>query len=325
MFDSTWTPDSLQANAIHFFSLNNDKSLRAHSKEQLINVHASSFEPDNLAAALFYNRGEEVPCENMALLLQAYDDHLQDSNHPPSFWSLDQAKTWMQTQFNNKTLGNILQGGSISASSWTPMMRKLMARRFEWLDRQSISSTVPLPGISVRGLSTLPETDISSLIVPKNLSVIRVSSDQGRGYGLFLSYLLQRVYDAKAGNPNLPPVLYIIDEAQDIFSGSKQLVAACESMLDGNMRKGRSLHIAFWYGLQSFGALPGTIAQNLNSRITMRHKDLDGAKKALPNLDREIVALTANFNPGEAFIDLYGASSIIQATMRPSKARLTKD
>ena len=220
---------------------------------------------------------------------------------------------------------NVLGGGSITDSSKTSMLRKLQVRKMPWMDRKLINQEEQLPGLTISRKNLAPETNVRALIQPKTINVIRVGQTQGRDYGLFLSFLLDRVYSAKASKSELAPVLYLIDEAQDIFSGSKQLREACEDMLDSNMRKGRSLNIAFWYGLQKFSALPESITINLNSRIVMTHKQTGEALNALPGVSKETLSLVTELKPGEALVSLFGSNSIVKAKMHPSKALLTKE
>ena len=316
-----WEPQGFDCN-LCYFSLSDDKSGKANTREKLLNVYASSFDPYQLACALFHKRGEEVPQENMTLLLNAYKDKQEENKK--STWVLKDAIEWISKLQKNE-MSNILGGGSISDNSMKPMLRKLKARSLPWMDPIEYYTTSPVPGIESTEKRLAEEMNVNSLIKEKTVNVIRVGQSQGRDYGLFLSFLLERVYNAKASNPALPPILYLIDEAQDIFSGSKQLREACEDMLDANMRKGRSLNIAFWYGLQRFSALPESISININSRIIMAHKQADEVKNALPGASKEILGLVTQLKRGEALVSLFGSTSIVQAKMHPSKALLTKE
>ena len=96
-------------------------------------------------------------------------------------------------------------------------------------------------------------------------------------------------------------------------------------MLDSNMQKGRSLNIAFWYGLQKLSALPESITINFNSRIVMIHKQTDEALNALPEVSKETLSLVTELKPGEALVSLCGSRSIVKAKMHPSKTLLTKE
>jgi DNA helicase HerA-like ATPase len=320
--DPNWEPQGFDCK-LRYFSLSDDKSRKANANEKLINVYASSFDPYQLGSALFHKRGEEVPQENMTLLLNGYKDKQEEYNKYT--WPLKDAIEWINKLLKPE-MSNILGGGSISDSSMKPMLRKLKARSLPWMDRmEDYTEPSSLPGLAITKKRLAPEIDVPSLIKGKTVNVIRVGQTQGRDYGLFLSFLLERVYNAKASSLDLPPILYLIDEAQDIFSGSKQLREACEDMLDANMRKGRSLNIAFWYGLQRFSALPESISININSRIIMAHKQADEVKNALPGASKEILGLVTQLKRGEALVSLFGSTSIVQAKMHPSKALLTKE
>ncbi len=240
-----WLPEGFDCN-INYFSLSDDSSNKANTKEKLINVHASSFEPYQLATALFHKRGEELQQENMTLLLTAYKDEQEERNK--FTWALADAVVWIR-KLRKEEMPNVLGGGNITDSSKTSMLRKLQIRTMPWMDRKIINLEDQLPGLSIPKKNLASETNVRALIQPKTINVIRVGQTQGRDYGLFLSFLLDRVYSTKASKSELAPVLYLIDEAQDIFSGSKQLREACEDMLDSNMRKGTQLEYRFlvWF------------------------------------------------------------------------------
>ncbi|MBW4594352.1 MAG: DUF853 family protein [Brasilonema angustatum HA4187-MV1] len=319
--DINWQPQGFDCK-LCYFSLSDDKSGKANKNETLINVYASSFDPYQLASALFYKRGEELQQENMTLLLSAYKDDQEERQKYT--WTLADAVKWIR-QLTKEQMSNVLGGGSITDKSMSSMLRKLQARTMPWMDRILTYNNAQLPGLSIPKQALAPEINVSGLIEEKTINIIRVGQSQGRDYGLFLSFLLDRVYKAKASNADLPPIVYVIDEAQDIFSGSKQLREACEDMLDANMRKGRSLNIAFWFGLQKFSALPDSITININSRIIMTHKQVDEAKNALPGASQELLSMVTGLKPGESLMSLFGSNSIVQGKMHPSKALLTKE
>ncbi len=116
---------------INYFSLSDDKSSKANIKEKLINVHASSFEPYQLATALFYKRGEELQQENMTLLLNAYKDEQEERTK--FTWTLADAVDWIR-RLKKEQMSNVLGGGSISDSSKGSMLRKLQVRTMPWMD-----------------------------------------------------------------------------------------------------------------------------------------------------------------------------------------------
>jgi len=147
----------------------------------------------------------------------------------------------------------------------------------------------------------------------------------GRDYGLFLNYMLKRVYDLKEQRQITFPVLHHIDEAQDLFNGSKQFASAMGNVLSEGVRKGRSRQIAFTIAVQSAAQIPDDILNNLNSRIIHRHNRASEAQRALEKAADAQISMTKNFGRGEALVDLFGASAVVNARMRLSPFQLTTE
>jgi DNA helicase HerA-like ATPase len=170
--------------------------------------------------------------------------------------------------------------------------------------------------------------DLRAEAAPGRVLVVRVPSTHGdgRGYALFLSYLLREVYRLRERDPQgSPEFLHVIDEAQDIFNAGPAFQAAAGDMLNGHIRKGRSRGIGFVVAVQSADAVPDDIRNNLNSQVIHRHNNHRQAKEAMTRATPEQLALTDTFGPGECLAYLFGASAVIHARMRRSPFNLTKE
>jgi len=152
---------------------------------------------------------------------------------------------------------------------------------------------------------------------------IRINAE-GREYGLFLSFLLKEIFKLRVAK-KVKPTLVVIDEAQDIFNGSRVVRATAETTINEHLRKGRSKQIGFVFSVQSASEIPESILNNLNSRIIHRQNTEEDIKSAIPNAPKELVHTTLSFGPGEALVSLFKARSTVHAEMAPSPFMLTKD
>ena len=150
-------------------------------------------------------------------------------------------------------------------------------------------------------------------------------SSSGREYGLFLSYMLRKLYNLRRTRALEFPICVIIDEAQDIFNGSKAVRDTAEDTINEVLRKGRSKQLGFVIAVQSASQVPSSIVQNLNSRIIQGQKAEEELKHAIPGLSKELLKMVLSFGPGEALLDLFGTRSIVHAQMAPSPFMLTKE
>jgi len=64
---------------------------------------------------------------------------------------------------------------------------------------------------------------------------------------------------------------------------------------------------------------------NLNTRIIHRHNRASEAQRALEKAADAQISMTKNFGPGEALVDLFGASAVVNARMRLSPFQLTTE
>jgi len=137
--------------------------------------------------------------------------------------------------------------------------------------------------------------------------------------------MLHRVYELKDQRLIDFPVLHHIDEAQDIFGAGKQFAEALGSVLSEGIRKGRSREIAFNIAVQSAAQVPDDILNNLNSRIVHRHNRSAEAQRALEKATDAQISAIRSFGPGEALVDLFGTTAVMNAIMRQSPFQLTTE
>jgi Helicase HerA, central domain/Bacterial protein of unknown function (DUF853) len=313
-----------------------------------IAIPASEFDPAVLAAVMYYPPNEINSREEFETLLEEFDDEQQanNKNDDRTTWTLGDFYKWV-TSYDSSNPTAAPQApphkrGVIDARTYKAMLSKMVRRnrRPVWVDggepirpqsnSNGTKSIKPNPSAAMFGKDTAPQKpqwfDPASLLKPGKALVIRVGqSGGGRDYGLFLNYMLKRVYDLKEQRQIAFPVLHHIDEAQDLFNGSKQFASAMGNVLSEGVRKGRSRQIAFTIAVQSAAQIPDDILNNLNTRIIHRHNRASEAQRALEKAADAQISMTKNFGPGEALVDLFGASAVVNARMRLSPFQLTTE
>jgi Helicase HerA, central domain/Bacterial protein of unknown function (DUF853) len=311
-----------------------------------IAIPASEFDPAVLAAVMYYPPNEMNSREEFETLLEEFDDERQaDRNgNEPAIWTLRDFFQWVtsnQNPWQPPEHARERLGGK-QAATYKAMVSKMLRRnrRPAWVDggepirpqsnSNGTKSIKPNPSAAMFGKDTAPQKpqwfDPVSLLTPGKALVIRVGqSGGGRDYGLFLNYMLKRVYDLKEQRQIKFPVLHHIDEAQDLFNGNKQFASAMGNVLSEGVRKGRSKKIAFTIAVQSAAQIPDDILNNLNTRIIHRHNRASEAQRALEKAADAQISMTKNFGPGEALVDLFGASAVVNARMRLSPFQLTTE
>ena len=306
-----------------------------NSNGHTITIPASCFSPAMLAATIFWNDGEMQQREEMEHGLEIFREQMRDDD-PDAVWTLNDWYWW----FTNN------QGGAASTADvqqmvgHAPNQRTLQAllrkvtrrnRRPSWLDGINIGSRSDQPstgGVMGRksGYRKPVWFDPVDKIQKGKVLCIKINgSEAGREYGLFLDFMLKRVYRARANREIKFPVHHFIDEAQDIFGGSKRFAEAAGGSMSQQIRKGRSLNIAFTIAVQSAEQVPSEILNNLNSRLILRHNNAGQARSALEKATPEQLASTAYFGPGQALVDLFGSNAVVQSQMLRSPFQLTVD
>lgn len=207
------------------------------------------------------------------------------------------------------------------------MQRRMEQRKMQWLDSLEDNSHKSDTGIfsDIDGDSSVSR----GYFVPRKhldsskVIVIRTNAD-GREYGLFLSYMLRKVYDLKRSGEISFPIVNIVDEAQDIFQGEKAIRDAATSTMNEIIRKGRSKNIGFVIAVQSVSQLPDSVLTNLNTRLIHRQNSNEELRKAIPSASQNLMANSLTFGPGEALVSIFEARSVVHAKMAPSPFELTK-
>ncbi|CAD5918706.1 hypothetical protein PCC7805_00516 [Planktothrix agardhii] len=308
-----------------------------------IAIPASEFDPAVLAAVMYYPPNETNAREEFETLLEEFDDeqHANQNDNEPVIWTLREFFQWV-TSNQDPWQPPAQRRGQIDMRTYNAMVRKMLRRnrRPAWVDGGlSIRPTAnpngargrrPSASAAMLGLEQTPQQpqwfDPTDLLQPGRALVIRVGqAGGGRDYGLFLNYMLRRVYELKDQRQITFPVLHHIDEAQDLFNGSKQFASAMGNVLSEGIRKGRSRQIAFTIAVQSAAQIPDDILNNLNTRIIHRHNRASEAQRALEKAADAQISMTKNFGPGEALVDLFGASAVVNARMRLSPFQLTTE
>ena len=311
-----------------------------------IAIPASEFDPAVLAAVMYYPPNETNSREEFETLLEEFDDEQQvnQNGNEPVIWTLRDFFQWVTSNQNPWQPPESARErlGGRQASTYKAMVSKMLRRnrRPAWVDgglpirpmpnNNATRDRRPSPSAAMLGLEQTPQQpqwfDPTHLLQPGKALVIRVGqAGGGRDYGLFLNYMLKRVYDLKEQRQITFPVLHHIDEAQDLFNGSKQFASAIGNVLSEGVRKGRSRQIAFTIAVQSAAQIPDDILNNLNTRIIHRHNRASEAQRALEKAADAQISMTKNFGPGEALVDLFGASAVVNARMRLSPFQLTTE
>ena len=341
---SSPVPNWVRGLAVDYYRLGGDVGMGARGNA--IAVPASEFDPAILASVLFPSRNEALQRELVETLLDDYETITNGSSITRQKWTLNQFYYWVTSNDPDNPEPPSAFRGLIDKKTYKAMVGKLIrrGRKPEWVDggipvrgqlRNDIqnsplgknrSSNSDFFGNSNTNTDDSTWFDPDGLLTPSRALVIRVSTASGgRDYGLFLNYMLRRVYELKDERRLTFPVLHHIDEAQDIFGADKQFADALGSVLSEGIRKGRSRQIAFNIAVQSAAQVPDDILNNLNSRIVHRHNRSSEAQRALEKATDAQISAVRSFGPGEALVDLFGATAVMNANMRQSPFQLTTE
>lgn len=279
-----------------------------------IRLPASVLDLGVLAHTLLYKPSEKaVAVEEAERLLLAFIAEMRPDRDEP-FGILD------FVEWYDRGYSSIINTLNMHKNTAEALRRKLKSpsRRPAWIAEYAGSGMLGRGGMF----------DMASLAKPGHVTVIDVraksSGQVGRSYGLFLSYALREAGNLRNAGFKAP-ILHVIDEAQDIFDAGSAFRDAAGDMMNDFVRKGRSQKIGFVIGVQSADSVPDQIRNNLNSQVIMRHRRLDSAKAASAILSDEQRLQTATFGPGECFVDLVGASSVVRCQARRSPFRLSRE
>jgi hypothetical protein len=343
---------------VNYFCLFKVDDDRKREDEKPISIPASVASHGMLATALFYRQGEELQREAFFSMLP----HFAESRKGKGAWTLKEFLAWVNT---HKTIEPPSKKGGKDQISWArlseyfggsepnekvigAMLNRISTRKPEWMDiygSRNVNSNGAVSGLfDEEEFNTAGEVDGEDSYTPTaadipqgyfdpkphlkagSVMVIRIpDSSDGREYGLFLSYLLRRVYNLRRLKKIDCPVLCVIDEAQDIFNGASTLRDTAESTINEVLRKGRSKHLGFVISVQSSSQLPTSIINNLNSRIIHRQNTTDELRYAMPDAPKDLLNSVLSFGAGEALVKMFGATAPVRTQMAPSPFELTKE
>jgi hypothetical protein len=293
-------------------------------------VPASAFDPAMLAATLMPFDNERQMREDMETALENFADHREERGL--DVWTLADFYDWFtENGIATKQIEPKL-GYEPHKATLAGMLRRLCrtTRKPAWVDGIKVDpSKRDRPEFMGRpsGRKTTQWFEPVEELAAGEVLCIKVNgSEAGRDYGLFLDFMLRQVYNARI-DPEIecPPVHHFIDEAQDIFCANKGFKEAAERTLSTQIRKGRSKKIAFTVAVQSAESIPSDILNNLNSKIIMRHNSATEVKTAIGKATDAQRGMTAQFGPGQALVDLFGSTAVVQGKMRLSPCLLTKE
>lgn len=286
---------------------------RAGQKETRIHVQACDLDPAMLAATICYQKSEANQMEELEGIIE-------------NFAALQNGERYGIKELRDHIAA--LRPGSnesgINVKTLDAIKNKVRrsARVPTWITPERTQALGMMMGYQAQ-----PERfDVSTIIKPGRAAVIRIGggAENGREYGLLLSYILDQI-DNYVAKGKSPPIMIVIDEAQDIFCAEDSFKRVAEAMLDRHIRKGRSKRIGYTIGVQSADAVPESIMNNLNSRIIHRHNGSHMVKTALTMATEEQRHMTNTFGPGEALVQMVGSIGIVHARMRMSPFKLTKE
>jgi hypothetical protein len=324
--------DNQQKMSVQYWYLGSHKDANGHS----IKVPASAFSPGILAATIFWCDNETQQREEMEHGLEIFSDERTAAG--VEHWTLNDFYWWFTKGAGSKAKPEDVEnqvGHKINDRTLRAFLNKITRRnrRPTWVDGVDVGSPLApaAPTGSVMGRTGGKKAPTNwfnpvGVVELGGVLCIKVNgSDAGREYGLFLDFMMKRIERARANRDIKHPVMHFIDEAQDIFSGSKRFAEAAGRSMSTMIRKGRSLNIAFTIAVQSADQVPEDIRNNLNSHIIMRHNNASAARAALEKATDTQLAQTAYFGPGQALVDLFGSNAVVQAQMLRAPFALTVD
>lgn len=306
---------------VSYYSLYNEHDDMARTDEVQIAIRACDVSSSMLASAIFYRGGEELQQETFSILLRPFKQEINSSN-----WTLKDFIEWAEKKWTQNKFSPYFNGQSANDATYGAMMRKISQRKPDWMDSLVESQTVKRNNLLGRNTNN---TSLDEYFQPTKhfragqVNIIRVNVE-GREYGLFLSYILQRMYNLRRHEKINYPIINIVDEAQDIFQGSRSVRESATSSINEIVRKGRSKQIGFVFAVQSASQLPDSILNNMNSRFIHRQNTEMELRIAMPNAPKELLKSALSFGAGEALVSILGARGIMHAEMAPSPFMLTK-
>lgn len=271
-----------------------------------IYVQASDVDLEVLAFTLMNQAHEGNMADTLADILYEYANSREGKS-----WTLDEFDRW----FNGDKFQAVLDKKGYDK-------RTVNAIRSKYLRKTRKPSWIDGPSSSAFGGNA--KFNVAENIVEGRNNVILVPSSQGRSYGLFLTWVMRQIFDYQVNTNGKVPISYFIDEAQDIFCGSRGFANAVGGAISEHVRKGRSKNIAYFFGVQSADAVPEEIRNNLNSQFIHRHNNHKQAREAISKATDEQIKMTDTFGPGECLVSMFGATAVAHCQMGRAISNLTK-
>ncbi|MGC9108559.1 MAG: ATP-binding protein, partial [Infirmifilum sp.] len=129
-------------------------------------------------------------------------------------------------------------------------------------------------------------TDIISLVKPGIATVIDISDLDNELQGLYISYILEELLQARKGN-KVPPTVVVIEEAHN-YMGMNETPA--NKKLRHLVRSGRKLGVSVWLTSQRPAYLHPDVVNIVNTHVIMRLRggDLEVVRKLAPISSEEV-------------------------------------
>jgi len=302
---------------VKYFSLYGVNTDDAINSETQIAVCASELPPGMLAHAMFPGSSEDKQLETFSTLLSHYaQNHTND-------WTIREFMDWIRDTKNEREISEVFYGEMPHETVLGAIKRKIPTRKPKWVD--SLDKHQPT---APTGLFAGQKTESVGYFNPFNhvaagrVLVIRTPETKDGEYGLFVTYMLKRLFYMRQSGRVKFPIICFIDEAQDIFDGGVRQTAI--QSVNEFLRKGRSKKLGFVFSVQSADQIPTAILQNLNSRIIHRQNSPEQLRGVIPSAPKELLQTALSFGPGEALVSIFGSSAVVHADMLPSPFKLTK-
>lgn len=297
--------------AVKYWTLGNNKKYG-----EVINVRASDVSPGMLAYAICYLSGEDNQAEVLEAIIEGYAASREGES-----WNFRELTDWIGDSNAAEIAKKLPFKMDINTRTYAALRSKMFrpARVPDWIRRCDERRSMFGTDIGTAAV------DIDRMLIPGRVNVIHVPKDYGgRGYALFLSYLLKAISKNRAERPDTTPkVMHVVDEASDIFvADNRKLRDQATSVLSEEIRKGRSLGIGFVISLQHAGDCPDEIRHNLNTNIAFRHRHPKVLKEIFPaaiGLEEE----AATLGRGEALMEQFGVPGVLRVKMHISPCELS--
>jgi hypothetical protein len=206
-----------------FFTLDKEGAVRGGGREHLVSVPASSLDLEALAAATFWRPSDEDQLDNLAHLLNRFADDQEGKR-----WSWGDFTKW--TQDKGLTDPGLWGGQPLSSQTARAISTRLAKRRPpSWVDQEERRSGKGIQGkIGGEGLVF----NLPSLVKAGRVVVTRVPPSQAgsRSYALLLAYLVKEAFSMRGTNNT--PLCFLVDEAHDLFTGTRRFVGQTTAALD---------------------------------------------------------------------------------------------